>query len=312
MRLKILVAILLLVIGAAGAHLVHERLNRGYGPEDPTVLLRRLVAGGAQIDVAAASERFAPEVETTFRIGWVNPIVARRYATTAIAQRAGKNRANSLVDGNWVFVSEYTDYHRPFEGIALVRKALGLPRDRGGEQRSLEDAVRMLGEIFAAETQMQGGGYIDQDHDHVGEYGFLSEMSGGPVRGGNVGAGLLRLLHYDGFTEPVSGFGGYLWAVFLPDGKGGWTSSPQTDPVPAAGFVYTAPADFIAMNARERYFVCFAWPGAGDVGTMLALTPDGKVRQAPFVGKAPTPADVWAKGDPVTPPTWTVYPAPSP
>jgi hypothetical protein len=280
--------------------------------EDPADLIRRLEAGGAQ--VRPVSERFIPEVELQIRVDG-HPVVARRYPSGRVAARASGDRGDSLVDGRWVFVAERIDVHRPHEALRAVRKALAIPEPKM-DPTAVADAARVLKEIFAAQVQFQGGSYLDQDADQVGEYGFLSELSGGRVRTDTIQPGTLRLLPYRLLSEPAAALGDYSFTMYLRAGSLGWVAAPAQDPLPAAlrnipwqgteeeRRQFQQRIDLLSSNDRERYFLCVAWPTSSPSGTMLAMTQDGIVRAKAFAGSPPRPEDVLTGGDPYAAPSW--------
>jgi hypothetical protein len=99
--------------------------------------------------------------------------------------------------------------------------------------------------IVPAMVQFQGGTFLDEDRNQVGEFGFLTEMSGDVDPKARFLPAAL-----DGVSPLV---GGYRFIVYLPDGTGAVsTRSAITDHSPAA----------IAL--RERHWMAYAWPEKPD------------------------------------------------
>ena len=127
--------------------------------------------------------------------------------------------------------------------------------------------------VFPAEIQFEAGGYVDEDQDGRGEYGFLSELSGGPLPGN---AKVLQLLAPGDWSAVHSG---YHFVVYLPDGKGG--GGDQRNALGQAG-----------INDRESYWVAYAWPEKDAGRRAFALSYNGLLYQLP-VGKTPATKPVW-------------------
>lgn len=127
-------------------------------------------------------------------------------------------------------------------------------------------AMSLKSGVFPALVQFQAGGYRDRDLDNIGEYGFFSEMSGGPITNNNNNP-QLRLLP-ERWNSPTPELNNYRFALYLPDGKGGAVGAADQPPVPAAP----------AADAGERFFVAYAWPVDSDAGRkVFALTNSGQV-----------------------------------
>lgn len=158
-------------------------------------------------------------------------------------------------------------------GVVVGLRGMGRS-SRGGQALDEEVAVRTLKTvIFPAEVQFQAGGYVDQDGDGRGEYGFLCEM------GGTATAAKGKTLKL--IDEELAGGSrqGWSFAVYLPDGEGGAAEEPEAgqERIP----------DKAAADRQERRFVAYAWPAEGDSGRMFALTQDGAIYVAPFTGEPP-------------------------
>lgn len=161
--------------------------------------------------------------------------------------------------------------------VGAVMGVRAATRAAGGGRSGAPDediAVRTLkAGIFPAEVQFQAGGYVDQDGDGRGEYGFLGELGGAAT----VAKGkTLKLV-----DEEVAGGGkqGWSFTVHLPDGDGVAAEEPEE------GQERTAlPA---AADRQERRFVAYAWPADSEHGRMFALTQDGTLYVAPYTGEEP-------------------------
>jgi hypothetical protein len=208
--------------------------------------------------------------------------------------------------------------NRPEGLVATSRGTLGwigLPAVTalfGYELRKLQNARLAIDEakaidrlahgILPAELQFQARCRIDQDGNHVGEFGLLSELGGfRPVPGGAAGAAMLPVDLASGSLD------GWHYTVFLPDAAGGAFGEPDG--------LDARTADPKAARAQEHHWVAYAWPEPGTAGKRLfAILPDGVVRSAPFDGDAPDWGDVFG-GDAAgwdAPPTWSaVEPAPA-
>ena len=148
--------------------------------------------------------------------------------------------------------------------------------------------------IAAGQQQFKTGGYLDQDGDGAGEFGFLGELGGlRPTPTAKVG--ILQLV------DPQLAAGGpehgYHFAIFLPDGAGGALAEPAGDQQRAlnAG----------AAKAQAKHFVAYAWPDeAGPGKRMLAITEAGQVYAAPFAGTPPAWNALFGGGAWEAAPTW--------
>lgn len=154
--------------------------------------------------------------------------------------------------------------------------------------------VTLRAGIFPAQVQFQGGGYMDQDEDHVGEYGSIAELAG-RLPAGRVPAGTIRLV-----TGPLAQgdtANGYRYRAYLPDGAGGAVAAEDA----------VRPALAAAADQQERFFAVYAWPVAADAGRrMFLLVQDGQVRSVPWDGAEPA----WNAGLPDgwgSEPSWPVH-----
>jgi len=146
--------------------------------------------------------------------------------------------------------------------------------------------------VHPAEIQFQAGGYVDANGNGIGDFGFLSEMAGGPVEGSTLTLNLLPETW--NAVEPV--INGYHYAVWLPDGKGGASGTPAERAA--------------AKGPAEMHFVAYAWPSSREAGRrMFAITASGVVRATEWDGAAPEWFALWgeAVNDWVTAPAWPPY-----
>lgn len=161
--------------------------------------------------------------------------------------------------------------------VGAVMGVRAATRAAGGGRSDAPDedvAVRTLkSAIFPAEVQFQAGGYVDQDGDGRGEYGFLGELGGAAT----VAKGKTLKLLDEEVARGVKQ--GWSFAVHLPDGDGAAAEEPEEDEDRSA-----VPA---AADRQERRFVAYAWPAESDHGRMFALTQDGALYVAPFTGEEP-------------------------
>jgi len=155
--------------------------------------------------------------------------------------------------------------------------------------------------VFPAQIQFQGGGYVDQNQDGIGEFGFFSELSGGPLdnRADGVRLGLLPMA----WNAPFPAVHGYTFACWLPDGAGGAIGASDGLRAPNA----------LAGAAQHKGFVVYAWPTNPEQRkTVYALSNNGMIyfKSADEVELSET-GPIWnALFDHMgwdTPPTWTPY-----
>lgn len=126
--------------------------------------------------------------------------------------------------------------------------------------------------IYPAEIQFQGGTYIDQDGDGVGEYGLLSEISGRRP----VATGKIELV--EGPLATSATVEGYSYTIYLPGGVARVADDGKSEP--RVSVVKDA-------EAQESAFVAYSWPAKGKEGEMFAVGADGTVYQADYTGNAP-------------------------
>lgn len=113
--------------------------------------------------------------------------------------------------------------------------------------------------VFPAQVQFQGGAYLDEDGDGIGEGGFLDEMAG-------AGGKPLSLLP-PSWRQAVP-MSGYRFVLYLPDGEGAAASRAEIQDRSAA-----------AIDARERHWIAYAWPETwGQSGRRaFAILPNGQL-----------------------------------
>jgi hypothetical protein len=157
--------------------------------------------------------------------------------------------------------------------------AIALPNLIESRITSNESSARAILEysFVPAQVQFQAGGYVDQDGDSQGEYGFLDELTGRravndqlPGAHAETSLSLITADHDQGGV--VSG---YRFAIFLPDGNGGALSEPAGEA--------KRPGVAAAADGQEKQWVAYAWPEThGDTGRkVFAITNSGKLYTAP-------------------------------
>ena len=126
--------------------------------------------------------------------------------------------------------------------------------------------------IYPAEIQFQGGTYIDQDGDGVGEYGLLSEISGRRP----VATGKIELV--EGPLAKSATVEGYSYTIYLPGGVARVADDGKAEP---------RAAEVKDAEAQESAFVAYSWPAKSKEGQMYAVVADGTVYQADYTGNPP-------------------------
>lgn len=181
----------------------------------------------------------------------------------------------------------------PLMAFGVIAGLTASSRQDAAQSEPLAAATLRVG-IAAGQQQFKAGGYLDQDGDGAGEYGFLGEL-GGLRPTPTAKAGLLQLV------DPQLAAGGpengYRFAVFLPDGAGGALAEP-------AGIQQRA-LNAGAAKAQAKRYVAYAWPDeAGPGKRMLAITEAGQVFAAPFDGTPPAWNALFGGGTWEAAPTW--------
>lgn len=183
-----------------------------------------------------------------------------------------------------------------FIGIPVISGAAGAVFAMQAQQARRGDgaAITLLrSQVLPAQVQFQAGGYIDQDGDGIGEYGFADELDGSRPVGEDLTLTLLDQHSVEGWRL----------AIHLPDGKGGVKESPADEGV--------RPSDTEAADQQERMWVAYAWPAEGNESKkVFAMTQDGSVRSAAYEGAPPEPLAVFggAEWTADVQPTWQVVP----
>jgi hypothetical protein len=143
--------------------------------------------------------------------------------------------------------------------------------------------------MFPAQVQFQAGGYVDQDGNGRGSYGFISEMSGGSIPETTKVLQLMPAAFHA--VNPVKD--GQTFAVYLPgaDMSSGVGSRAQIAKLPLN-------QDGIPQGEelREQWWVAYAWPTTGTSGTMFAINAGGTVYQHAWTGETPAWNALWADG----------------
>jgi hypothetical protein len=157
-----------------------------------------------------------------------------------------------------------------FGFIPVMASAIAIPSLMQSRQAANESAVvsSLKSGVFPAQIQFQGGGYVDQDGDNTGEFGFLAELAGGPISGqpDSVTVNLLP----EGWNAVHPQLNGYHFSCWLPDGAGGaiGASDGRREPRKAAA------------KAQSERFVVYAWPADGSEKRVFALTHTGTIYAA--------------------------------
>lgn len=166
----------------------------------------------------------------------------------------------------------------------VMRERMGLGMDDAGVEAKADTpegkAIETLAAVlFPAEFQFQGGAYVDQDGDGVGEYGTFAELVGAAAPPGRAQAEATA----HGFA-PDGTRGGFRFAVYLPDAAG---KALQADKD-------ARKADKAAADSQERSFVIYAWPVDQAASTRaFAVDQSGVVYEAPYTGKVPVWNDLY-------------------
>ncbi len=145
--------------------------------------------------------------------------------------------------------------------------------------------------IYPAEIQFQGGTYIDQDGDGVGEYGLLSEISGRRP----VATGKIELV--EGPLAKSATVDGYSYTIYLPGGVARVADDGKAEPRQAV---------IKDAEPQESSFVAYSWPSKGKEGMMYAVVADGTVYQAAYAGTPPSWNAVFGGKSWSDAPTWEV------
>jgi hypothetical protein len=154
-----------------------------------------------------------------------------------------------------------------FGAIPAIAGAIAIPNLIQTRDRANEVGVVSLlrSGVFPAQIQFQAGAYIDQNGDNVGEFGFFSEMAGGPLTGQPETMKLALLPEIWDNAQPL--VHGYRFSCWLPDGKGG----------ALGGGNGLRPQNAAAAKAQSERFVVYAWAGDDASKPVYALTQTGTI-----------------------------------
>ncbi len=188
-----------------------------------------------------------------------------------------------------------------FGGLPIVLGAIGFAFNSKAAEATIagDPEVQAVSElkttILPAEVKFQAALYLDQDGNGVGEYGLLSELGGARTV---AGAPALSLVGPDLAAGSANG---YHFAVYLPDADGAMLQ--ESDDISEA-----RTKDEKAASLQEHHWVAYAWPEDDHGGKrMFAITPDGVVRQALFLGDPPVWSDVFGGAGWDAKPAWDTY-----
>ena len=228
------------------------------------VQMRQLRLGGTRAMSLGFADATAAEAAAV-RLD-VDAIVAGRWLFYDMAKTAELTELAGAMGGRIYSASE----HRL--GPVVPAPDPGTLRKKGDESAVM--AVLKSG-IFPAQVQLQGGGYLDQDKDYVGEYGLIGHLSGQtPTE--KIEAGQIKLL-----TGPLAkgdeAFN-YHFKSWLP---GADTATAVSTWAELQG-LKTPDA-----NLREQYWTVYAWPATGGTGKVYAIAEDGQLRSQAWDGTEP-------------------------
>jgi hypothetical protein len=153
-------------------------------------------------------------------------------------------------------------------------------------------ASHLKSAVHPAEVQFQGGMYVDDNGNGIGDFGFFSEMSGTPVGDEKLELSLLPST----WNEPTPLINGYRFAVYLPDDRDGAVDSPD--------------ARRTVKGQGETNFVAYAWPDEeGNGRKMFAITAAGMVYATEWDGQPPIWNALWGGATSTwkDEPTWKPY-----
>jgi hypothetical protein len=189
----------------------------------------------------------------------ITVMLARASAAAATGFLLGQHK-----NGGWEMEA------RGLFGLGAVTPILaGIALPAIGKARAAASDVNVVSVlrsgVFPAQIQFQAGAYVDQNGDNVGEYGFLSEMSGGAITGQPESLKVSLLPEVWNAAHPT--VHGYRFACWLPDGKGGAVGGRDGLRVQNAA----------AAKAQSERFVVYAWPADGAAKPVYALTQAGTI-----------------------------------
>jgi hypothetical protein len=154
-----------------------------------------------------------------------------------------------------------------FGAVPAIIAAIAIPNLLESRNKANEVGVVSLlrSGVFPAQIQFQAGAYLDQDGDNVGEFGFFSEMAGGPISGQPDTLKLALLPEVWDAAQPL--VHGYRFSCWLPDGKGG----------ALGGGDGLRPQNAAAAKAQSQRFVVYAWSPGDASKPVYALTQTGTI-----------------------------------
>ena len=211
------------------------------------------------------------------------------FADTAAAEAAASRLdVDAIVAGSWIFydmgpAAELNDLAGAMGGriynASEHRLGAVVPAPAPGAVRLRADEAAIMATmksgIFPAQVQFQAGGYLDIDQDNVGEYGLLGQLAGRTPTD-KIPAGQIKLL-VGPFAQGDEAFG-YRFKSWLP-GADTTTAVSTWEELQ----VVKAPD----ANPRERHWTVYAWPAAGSLGKVFAISEDGMLRSQAWDGKEP-------------------------
>ncbi|QDU66051.1 hypothetical protein [Engelhardtia mirabilis] len=154
-----------------------------------------------------------------------------------------------------------------FFGAQMLLELPSSVDEAEAHQLSLK-AIENLRTISAAQARFAADGTIDEDHDGLGEYGFLRELGGNLTRGAAgrprpslIGTALTSaVVNTRGHRAALDGH--YVFQVWLP-GRGG---APLSD---AVSIEFAGPGAIQTDQAEQRW-CAYAWPASEVTGQQPA------------------------------------------
>jgi len=162
--------------------------------------------------------------------------------------------------------------------VPAIAAAVAIPNLLESRVASNEAAAASMlkSGVFPAEIQFQAGGYVDDNGNGLGDYGFFSEMSGTPIGDDKMELNLLPAA----WNEPSPLINGYRFAVYLPDDRDGAVETPD--------------ARRTVKGPGDLHFVAYAWPDEeGNGRKMFAITTTGTVYTSDWDGQKPAWNALW-------------------
>jgi hypothetical protein len=232
--------------------------------------------------VLAANQELTPEQKQAINGAIIRLAGAAStgYVFTANDAKGSRSEVRGLIGSGLVpvLVGGAT-----FGFVMRERMAMGMADmnvEEKGDDTPEGKAIESLGSVlFPAQFQFQGGTYVDQDGDGIGEYGTLAELTGAVAPPGRAqGEATAEGFAADGSRD------GYRFVVYLPDAAG------KALVVGKEG----RKADKAVADAQERSFVIYAWPADAAISSRaFAVDQSGVVYEAPYTGKEPVWNDLY-------------------